>query len=261
MSNFVCQSQSVDTLKSLAEKDKHSLVIQGYEGCGKTYLARKYASYVGFRDVVVVQPKVSDIKSAFESFLKVENKVLIVIENLDLGVPACAYVLLKFMEEPSENLYVAVTCRSVSGIPDTIVSRSMVVSVAPPTAFDLAKYAHGTYPEAYDSIKSTLLWKCVKSFVDVDEVCSMDANKLSYFSQWDTMKPFSDSVSNIAWKLGHYDDGSEASSIVVKYVMEANKSTPHVVNCCRRCLDTLNLRRIAKYLTLTKLAFDLKYCE
>lgn len=261
MSNFVCQQRAVDKLKQLAENDKHSLVVEGPSGCGKTYLARKYAKLVGFSDVVVVPPKVGEVKSAFESFLKVDNKVLLVIENLDSGVPACAYVLLKFMEEPSANLYVVVTCRSLSGIPETIISRSMTVSVAPPTNFDVNQYAHSTYPDKYESVKNTLLWKCVKSFVDVDEVCNMVTDRVNYFSQWNTLKPFSDSVSNVAWKLGHYEDGSETSNLVVKYVMEANRNVPHVVNCCRTCLDTLEMKRIARYLTLTKLAFDLKYCE
>lgn len=262
MIDFVAQRGAVNSLKEFASKDKHSLVVEGPKGCGKSYLAKQYAHMLGFADVVSVAPKVSDVKSAFESFSKVDNKVLLIIENLDSGVASCAYVLLKYMEEPSDNLYVVVTCRSKKDVPDTILSRSMTVSVRPATEKDVSLYASKVHPDEYARVCRTKLWKCVRNFSDADEVCSLSQSHVEYFSKWSTLKPFNDSVSSISWKLSHYDDGTEANpELVVKYVMESNKLSSHVVNCCRRCLDDLADRKVARYLTLTKLAFDLKYCE
>lgn len=257
-----CQKSCFNLLREYAIKDKHSIVIEGPIGSGKTFAAKKYASMIGFSDVVVVPARVNDIKEAFEQFLKVSNNVLIVVENLDTGVPACAYVLLKFMEEPSDNLYVVVTCRSKENVPDTILSRSMTVTAGNPTYNDILLYASVKYKDVYKNFKSKKIWKVVRTFSDVDEVCSMSESQLSYFSEWNNLNNFNLPVSTVSWKLLHYPDNSEINtSILVKYIMEVNKENRHVVNSCVKCLNQLNLKRIASYLTLTKLAFDIKYCE
>lgn len=259
---FSCQSMCVENLRMFVENDKHSVVIDGPIGSGKTHMAKMYAKLLDIRDVVVVQPKVSEVKEAFTEFSKVDNKVLIVVENLDMGVSSCAYVLLKFMEEPSDNLYVVVTCVDRNNIPDTILSRSMTTATNVPTRSDIVKYANEFYREKYITLKSSILWKTVRTFSDVNEVCSLSPEKVQYFNEWSTLKPFNAPVSTVSWKLGHYPDGSEiASNVLVRYILECNKDNAHVVNCCRKCMDQLNLKRIARYLTLTKLAFDLKYCE
>lgn len=259
---FANQTLPVSFLTEFASKDKHSLVIEGPNGCGKTYLAKMYASLLGFSDVVEVAPKVNDIKDAFEQFQQVDNKVLIVIENLDSGVLSCAYILLKFMEEPSDNLYVVVTCRNKENVPDTILSRSMTVSVGMPTKDDVCNYAKSRYMESYKHLRKRTLWKCVQSFSDVDEVCNYTDEQVQYFSNWSTVSMFTGPVNNLSWKLGHFPDGSEISSnMLIKYIMISNMDNFHVVKCCTDCMNKIDSKRIAKYLVLTKLAFDLKYCE
>lgn len=262
MVKFACQQQCVSLLQEFAKKDKHSVVLEGPKGSGKTFLACKYADMLGFSDFAVVPSKVSEIKEAFESFLQVSNNVLLVIENLDEGVAACAYVLLKYMEEPSSNLYVVVTCRSKENVPDTILSRSMTACVGVPTSKDLDAYSFAKHKESYSKIKRSKLWNVVRTFSDADEVCSMTSEQVQYVKQWAYLSAFDGPVSSTSWKLSHYDDGSEANpSVAVKYAMYCNRDNPHAVKCCRTCLDQLNLKRIAPYLTLTKLAFDLKYTE
>ena len=259
---FSCQSSCMNNLEVFAKNDKHSIVVDGPIGSGKTHMAKVYAKLLGIHDVVVVNPKVSDVKEAFTEFSKVDNRVLIVVENLDTGVSSCSYVLLKFMEEPSDNLYVVVTCVDRNNIPDTILSRSMTTSTNVPTKSDIVKYADVFYKDKYTLLKNSVLWRTVRTFSDVTEVCSLSQDKISYFSEWNTLKPFNAPVSNVSWTLGHYPDGSEiTSNVLVRYILECNKHNSHVVNCCRKCMDQLNLKRIARYLTLTKLAFDLKYCE
>lgn len=262
MLDFVCQKQGIARLSTFAKQDKHSIVIEGYKASGKTYLAKWYAKMLNISDVVAVPAKVNDIKSAFDQFAQVSNNVAIVVENLDSGVPACSYVLLKFMEEPSSNLYIVVTCESIENIPDTIVSRSMTVSLQPPVKLDIDLYAKSKHIDKYEQLKRTKLWKCVSSFADVDAVCDLTSEQYKYISSWLAISKFNDSVNSLCWKLGHYDDGSEAkSSIIVKYIMECNRSNAHVVKSCKTCLDALSRKKIASYLVLAKLAFDLKYCE
>ena len=262
MISFESQKEAVKRLQGFADANKHSLVIEGFKGSGKTHLAEQYGRMLGFRDRVSVKPKVSDIKETFEEFAKVDNPVLIVVENLDEGVPASAYVLLKYMEEPSDNLYIVVTCSSKERIPDTIVSRSMTVSIKPPTESDLELYAKEKYPDAFKRIRNTGLWLCASCFSDIDEVCCLSKEKVDYIKQWSNLNKFNDSVKNVCWNLDHYPDGSEVSSdIIVKYVLNSNIRNMHVVKCCKQCMDDLNSKRIARYLTLSKLSFDLKYCE
>lgn len=259
---LTCQKSCIDLMKLYADNDKHSIVVEGPIGSGKTFLAKSYFNMLGFNDVVVVSSRVNDIKDTFDQFLRVNNKVLIVVENLDSGVPACSYVLLKFMEEPSDNLYVVVTCRSKENIPDTILSRSMVAAVGMPTCDDISSYATDRYKDTYKKLKRKKIWSTVRTFSDVDEVCCLSEQQISYFSEWDNLNSFNQPVNVVSWKLSHYPDNSELnSSTLVKYIMEVNKENKHVVNSCRKCLDQLNLKRIASYLTLTKLAFDIKYCE
>lgn len=262
MLNFVCQSEAVKRLNLYAKQNKHSIVIEGVSGSGKTYIAKQYANMLNVQDVVNVPAKVSDIKQTFIDFSRVDNSVLIVIENLDQGVPACSYALLKFMEEPTENMYIIVTCTSKKNIPETILSRSMTVTLLPPTKQDIVEYCRNKHADSYFLIKRSNIWDCVYSFSDADEVCSMTKDQRDYIAKFSNIKMFSGPVSDICWKLGHYSDGSEiTSNIIVKYVMSQNKDNDHVVASCKQCLDQLDAKRIARYLTLTKLAFDLKYCE
>ena len=93
--NFICQKYSLNELQQLANKDRHSVLIEGSSGCGKTYLARQYAQMIDVYDFINVEPKVQDIRNTIDSCLQLGNKVVICIENLDKGVSGASYTLLK----------------------------------------------------------------------------------------------------------------------------------------------------------------------
>lgn len=262
MISFDCQKGAFNALHEYAKQDKHSIVVEGSSGSGKTFACKQYARMLDIDDCVIVNSKVFDIKECFDSIVRMENKVLAVVENLDKGVPACAYALLKYMEEPMPNMYIAVTCESAQNIPATILSRSMTACVQPPTYSDLVKYAENASFDSFDKIKRTKLWRSCVSFSDVDSLCSMDLEKVAYISKWSNLKMFSGTVSDICWKMCHFEDGSEIPiTLIVSYIMQCNSDNKHVVSSCIRCANDLASGRIAKYLVLTKLAFDLKYCE
>ena len=259
--NFICQKQPLSELDSLRLSDRHSILIEGPSGCGKTYLAMQYASMLGISDFQIVAPKVDDIKSAVDTCIQLNNPVVVCIENLDTGVNAASYALLKFLEEPLPHVYIVVTCRNLQHVPDTIISRSAVVVTAPPVDTDIATYSISANKQKFDELKLTPIWKCVRTFKDADTVLSMTNEQLMYFNNLSQLIKFNDSVSNIVWKIGHYDDNTETPvDLVIRYIMNL-VNTPHATAAGISCLNDLAAKRYAAHAVLAKFAFELKYCE
>lgn len=258
---YKCQKEAFDQLLLLKDSKRQSLLIEGPEGCGKTSLARQYSQLVEVPDFQVIQPKVDEVRQAVETCLSLNQSVVLCIENLDTGVPAASYALLKFLEEPLPNVYIVVTCRNIKYVPDTIISRATVVTVSPPIDSDIAQYATCKDPVNYNRVKDTTAWKCVRTFNDADKVLSMKSQELSYFDSLSELCNTSDSVSNIIWKLGHYDDNTETPlELVIRCVMNF-ANTSFVQHCGIECIRDLSQRRIAPHAILAKFAFNIKYCE
>ena len=140
------QKSAIIELKQLVDRDVHSIVIEGPEGCGKTYLAKEFARLKEISDFVSVAPKVAELKQAMNTAIDLQTPMVLCIENLDTGVVAASYSLLKFLEEPLPTVYAVVTCRNVENIPDTIVSTCTVVTVSTPNSIDRHNYAMMRHP-------------------------------------------------------------------------------------------------------------------
>ena len=258
---FICQKNQIEELKKLAQSDRHSVLIEGLFGTGKTYLAKQYAKMLNIDDFIIVSPKVNDIKETIDSCLQTDNRVLLCIENLDLGVPAASYALLKFLEEPLPYVYIVVTCRSLDSVPGTIPSRSTVVRTNPPTENDLELYAKNSKADRYIALQNNPLLKCVKTFTDMNTVLSLDVNQLKYFESLNELSKFTDSISSIVWKLGHYENNDPTPvELVIRYIMEIC-NTRHIEKCGIDCIRDLSLSRVAAHAVLAKFAFNCKYCE
>lgn len=258
---FVCQEKPLAELDTLRLSDRHSVLIEGPSGCGKTYLAMQYASMMQISDFQVVQPKVDEIKSSIEACIQLTNPVVLCIENLDTGVSAASYALLKFLEEPSSNVYIVVTCRNLKYVPDTIISRSAVVVTAPPVDADIATYSLSVNKNKFDELKLSKLWACVRTFKDAELVLNMTPEQLTYFNELSNICKFNDSVSNLVWKISHYDDNSECPiELVIRYIMN-EIDTQHIKKAGIECLNDLALKRIASHAVLAKFVFNAKYCE
>jgi len=259
--NFKCQEEPIHELEKLANARRQSLIIEGGRGSGKSYLARQYAKMLDILDFQFVDPKVDAIRQSIEECIKFNQSVVLCIENLDLGVQSASYALLKFLEEPPAGVYIIVTCRNIQMIPDTIISRSSVVTLNPPIDSDIELYARDKYGSRYDELSRTQLWSCVRAFQDVDTVASLSPDKLAYFKSLPDMCKFNDSVSNIVWKLGHFDDNTETPvELVIRFVMNYIH-TPFIERCGIECIRDLNQGRIASHAILAKFAFNAKYCE
>lgn len=257
---FQCQEQAIKNLNQVCNADRHSIIISGCRGCGKTQLVKEWAKMLNISDVAIVNPSVNELRTVIDTLLDNHAPTVMCIENLDEGVTQAAYPLLKFLEECPEYLYVAVTCNNIRNIPDTIISRCIVIDVAMPTPSDLEQFATSINFENFHYVEDKKIWKCAKSFSDVKIILDMDSNKLAYFESLSSILSFKENVSGIAWKLQHYPDNSEAPiTIVIRYLMQLLK--PNQIRPCIECLDDIQSSHISTNAIVSKLIFELKYTE
>ena len=258
--NLRCQASALEDLKTQAQSDRHSILIEGPTGSGKSYLAKQYAKFLGVSDFVVVPSTVNDIRKSVDSSYEVDTKVVICIENLDSGVLGASYALLKFLEEPRENVYIVVTCCNMYDVPDTIISRSSVVQVASPTTDDLKQFA-SSYPEMkVKMIESRpIIWSAIRNLLDIDYALNLSPTYCDHLEGLvDVVKskrPVSDSV----WSLGHYPDNAE---IPIKFAIQCIISSTkdlvvrkHAISC----VEELGNARIASHAVLSKFMMECKY--
>lgn len=255
------QSYAIEELKDLAQSKRQSLLIEGPPGCGKSYLSQQYANFVRIDEYHVTQPKVSEVRESLDKMMLISNPVVLQVENLDTGVLGASYALLKSLEEPLPYLTIIITCRNMQAVPDTIISRSAVVNVGPPTLDDLDAYGEETNKLKFLNAKNRLVWKCVRSFTDANEVLQMTPDELNYYDSLSELCKCADSVSNLVWKLGHYDSNKECNvELAIRAVAELSHST-FVTKCSIDCIRDLNKSRIAPHAILSKFIFNIKYCE
>ena len=256
---FKCQQSCKSKLDMYVHSDPRTLLISGPEGCGKTYLAKQFAESSD-STFISVPPVVDEVRNAVENCSKYTEKLTVVIENLDEGDVKASYALLKFIEEPRSNVCVIITCRMISKIPDTIISRSVCLTVNSPTQEDLDAFCSSTDPVAYARCKSYKLWKTVKAFKDAVEVFGMPDSHIQYYEEYvPSLLNFKGSVSDIAWKLGHISDGGESD---LKYVLRIALSlcrTKYMKEMCIAAISDIQASRISKHAILSKLAFEGKY--
>lgn len=255
---FIHQSNAESELNRLAESKRHSVLIEGPAGSGKSYLAYEYANKLGISDVTTVAATVADIRQMSDSTATLTNPMLICVENLDTGVPAASYTLLKFLEEPRDNVYVVVTCRNIRGVPETIISRSVCVSIGEPTPADLSEYGNQKDATLYNLRSKGSLWDVCRSFSDVDTIFKMSMSQLEYFTELTSIN-WKDSTSNLMWKLGHYADNSDSPlSLVFRYIY-ANNNDTRIKKYSLQCLSELDNSRIAAHAVLAHFVFNCKY--
>lgn len=256
------QRNALETLKMLASQDRQSILIEGFSGSGKTYLAKQYANLLHIDDFVEVPAKVSNIRESIEECSKLNSKLILCIENLDEGVASSSYALLKFLEEPLPNVYIVVTCNSISSIPDTILSRVIHINIDPLTHSDLESYASSVSFERFHSSQSSVLWNCARSFSEIDEILSMSQDQLEYYESLKTMCNNSrDSVSTMVWNLSHYPSKEPSNvELAIRCVMFFANSL-FISKCGLECIHDLEQSRVSEHAALSKFIFNIKYCE
>lgn len=255
---FKCQTEALESLKLLAEHNQHGVIITGDSGSGKTYLAKQYAKMLSIPDFLIVNPVMSDLKSVISGCVTNGTSVVLCIENLDSGVIQVAYPLLKLIEDCPKFIYVVVTCNNLYAVPDTIASRCALVTINPPTNADILQYAQTQNPSAI--CYTHKVWTCIRSFGDADIALKFTPEQLQYFDSLPGIVTGKGAVSNIAWKIQHYDDNSESPiTIVIRYLLkELGESNQRA---CIDCLNDLASNRISKNAVVSRLVFVLKYTK
>lgn len=257
---YECQKSAVENLNMFVNSNRHSILVEGPEGCGKTFIAKEFARFKGIKDFSLVSPNVKEIRDTIDACYNVKNDIVLCIENLDIGRAGASYALLKFLEEPADNIYIIVTCRNIYGIPDTIISRSTRISISNPTANDLGSYMRSIDLDKFNKLHTTKLYKCCLSFKDIDILCKFTTDQIHYFNQFDNIKP-TESISTMSWNLGHFPDNSEVPvEFAIRYLILSTNSTA-VKRVGYECLDQLTKGTIAKHAILTRFCFSYKYLE
>lgn len=252
-----CQVESLEHLNNLKDADIHSVIIYGPQSCGKTYLAKRYSDMLSISDFYLVAPKVSELRETIEMCSKLSTSVVLCIENLDTGVFAASSALLKFLEEPTPNVYIVVTVRNLKQIQDTIISRSHVVGVSVPTKDDLSTFAQHKYPEEYRLYNGRSLWNCVQTFEDVEIFLKMDTTSIHYIEELPTTARKSSCVSDLVWSLQKYPEnkGDTPIGLVIRYIVY---KCPELLMDGIECIRNIEQKRIANYAIITKFAFSMR---
>lgn len=255
------QENSISELHYYRDKDEHSLLIAGSQGSGKTYLSKEYYKILGCDDFIVVNPTVKDIRDVIDSVYRLDSKILVCIENLDTGVKAASYAMLKFLEEPRPNVYVVVTCRNLYEVPDTILSRSKHIILGHPVDEDLSQYARVKDHIKFDRLKSSSIWKAVKTFNDIDYLFNLSYDQITYIESLRDTSVFKKPVLDVSWKLGHFEDNTELNVPFLLRYMLAISSDSNIRKKILNCLFELEQFPIAEHAILCKFIIEMKYGE
>ncbi len=249
-------------LKSYAGSDTHSILIDGNKGTGKTYLGKVYAQLLNIPDVEIILPNVQNLRESIDNCLKTENRIVLIIENLDSGTISSSNTILKFLEEPNENIYIVITVQNINKIPETILSRAVSIHLPDPQKEDLQKYAENKSAR-YNEIKNRKVWTAAKSLTDINTILDMTEPQLLLFDNIENILNSNENTNTIAWKLTHYDDNTDAPvKLILQYLMKSdagtNKRFAKKINDCYTELDN---KGIAKNIIISDLVLAYRYCR
>lgn len=259
-----CQQPAINDLQEFADADRHSIIIDGPKGCGKTYLAKQFADMKGISDFIVINPVVADIRNSIESVYRIQNKVVVCIENLDQGVISASYTMLKFLEEPLSRVYIVVTCSQYTKIPDTIHSRSVHTIVSAPTKQDIDTFAKQDSIR-YQEVSKFDLFNSIRSFSDVTRLFNMKDANIKYFDSVLSTISKKDCISTIYWNLSHFEDDSKIPvDLLLGYLIykfSQSLSTMKYARLAIQCLKDLTDIRIPEHVVMQKFLLEYKYGE
>lgn len=254
-----CQSKCVEDLKQFAERKRNSVIISGFKGLGKSYLARQYSDLLHIKEFYSVSPKIDDIRNLISQSVSLKSKIVVCVENLDLGVIESSYALLKFVEEPTDNVFIVITCRNLQRIPDTILSRCVMSNINPPSKQDIDNIAKAKDDIKYRQLKNHVLWKCIGGFSDIDTLYEHSENLFTKIDEIQKLLTTNSAVSQITWKLGHYDDNKPTPiELIIRYIMEISNK-PYVTKLGISAISDLNNGNVGSAAVLQNFVLNYKY--
>lgn len=207
------QQAALHDLEEIADRDLHSILISGVRGTGKTYAASYFSTLKGITTFHSIQPKMKDIKEALQNSALLDDRQVICIEDLDDGMMSVSQALLKYLEEPLQNVYVIITCNNVSRLTNTIPSRAISVEIQHPSINDLAEFAKHQNMNKYNQIKDSLVFKACRSLSDVKFVLNLTNDQINYYQNYQDDKFIRGDSNSLMWNMSHYDDNQPCEVI------------------------------------------------
>ena len=253
--NLINQQSAIDKLKACAKEDRHSILISGPAGCGKSYLAHEYAKMLGIEDFQIIEPKVASVRDIIDVCTLMGTPIVLCIENIDVGVAGVSNTLLKFLEEPPSHVYIVVTSRNLAFVLDTIISRTISIQLPSVADSDLTAFIE---EKSVTSIKEhTELMECVRSFSDIEAFASMDSGKIEYFLNLPEAIRSADTVLSALWRIQHFPDNSDVPTVLaLRHLMHSEEKWTIP---CIDALDRLESGNLPAHVILGRLVFNLRY--
>lgn len=133
----------------------HSLILTGPEGVGLGTIARVLGRRRAGGSVVWLAPtthkgqksRVINADDIADMSVMVRDRrnepLIIIIDDADMTAPGVFERVLKLIEEPARNVSYIITTHDVSRLPATIMSRSSVIHIEPPTTKQCASLLAG----------------------------------------------------------------------------------------------------------------------
>lgn len=256
--NLQFQQSAFHNLEEIADKDSHSILICGIRGSGKTYLASEFSKMKQISTFHFIQPRMKDIKEALNSSASLDDKQVICIEDLDDGIVSVSQALLKYLEEPLQNIYVIITCNNVSKLTNTIPSRAISVELQHPLFSDLVEFAKYINTNKYHQISNSLIFKTCKSLSDVKFVLNLSNDQISYYENYRKDSFLSGTADSLMWNMSHYDDNSQNDVIWSLRCILCSDCSKIVKQAALDSLLELENKRLSKTAVLGKFAIALK---
>jgi DNA polymerase III delta prime subunit len=255
------QKSAISELQNCADSGRRSILLAGPAGCGKTYLSKQFANMLKIPDFQMVKSAVTDIRTVIGECYNTQNPIVVCIENLDEGVGAAAATLLKFLEEPLPHVYIVVTCRNVDWIPDTIISRSFLIPVAPPINSDLELYAKEKNVSRYSVLESRPIWRSVHSFPDIDQIFELTTDEVMYIESLYELVKSRKSIQATINGMRYFPEGKKPVPIdlVLSYLVSLGDAK--ISKYGYSCIKDLNIGRMGASAVLAKFLFDVRYGE
>lgn len=160
MKEIVGQEVLLSDVMQMKEDFPLFLILAGSKGSGKKIVADWISKQLG-TTAIITGITVSDIRSMRENAHKLTDCITYIIPDADTMSAEAKGALLKITEEPPKKARFIMTLQNVNSMPDTIISRAVILYMNPYSADDLAYYAVNKYAEI-----STEEAKRIKSICD-----------------------------------------------------------------------------------------------
>lgn len=257
--DLICQRSAKEKLREL--KNCHSILIEGPQGSGKTYLAKQWADENHILDFVSIKNKAADIRELLEQSYARNEPVIYCVENLDKGSPSASAALLKFLEEPTTYVYIIVTVESRYGVPETILSRAQSVEVVPPSKSDINQYAMNLDQKKYNQYAITNIWKAVRSFKDVKYLFSLTLDQVKFYQDIGKQLSRNKSVYEMSWAISKFPKTNDNTDLrfVLQCIYSQVQNDERVKRHTLEALSSLDNIAISNNQILAKYLFDFKY--